>query len=211
MKSIDRKKVRLTVCVILTALALTVSQQGETFAKKAAADSQKQVPQKVNNTVVQQTPGADAGGSVPAFEDLGVDLVVSKVVIQRGTFHDGKTIKVTPYIKNMCNGRYSGRIKILLSGLDTAEWIETGIGSKAEKSGGALYFHENESGGLDTFSVEVDNNNEIEENNDSNNTCPDIQFRASDMGKTHRCTIRGAVCPDAPAPGRDRIIETLPR
>jgi len=134
-----------------------------------------------------------------ALVDMGVDLVVSKVKITRGVFAGEHKIQIVPYIKNMCNGRTGTRIKVWLPHI-AAEWIEGGIGPKEEKSAGALYLPDSADnpGAVSAFSVVVDNNNTINENNESNNTCSGITFGSSENLKIHSCPITGPHCRQRP-------------
>jgi hypothetical protein len=144
------------------------------------------------------------------FEDIGVDLVVSKVVLERGNFSEGKKVLVKPYVKNMCNGRVTGLVKVLLRGLGKAVWIHGGIGSKEEKMAGGVLLCTDAGCTLGPFDVVVDNQNEIKERNESNNTCSGVQSRPSDPArKTHTCTIRGPHCPDAEPVDTHREVEPI--
>jgi hypothetical protein len=138
-------------------------------------------------------------GTHTVLADLGVDLVVSKVKVTRGVFAGQHKIQIIPYIKNMCNGITRTRIKVWLPDI-AAEWIEGGIGPKEEKSAGALYLMDNEAHNapVGPFSVVVDNNNTIEENNESNNTCGGITLGAAQTTKTHSCPPVGPHCRQPP-------------
>ncbi len=141
-----------------------------------------------------KTPGKSLrdGGSDGVAWGEGVDLVVSKVELTKGVFAGERKIQIIPYIKNMWRGRTSSRIKILFDGLGMAEWIEGGIGPNEEKRGGAIYRSYDPTRTFTLrFSVEVDNNNEIPENNDLNNRCENITFSFSETHKIHNCPIVG--------------------
>jgi hypothetical protein len=143
-------------------------------------------------SIQKEQPIIRDGGSWENVE-IGIDLVVSKVEISRGTFgtDTSPSIRITPYVKNMWHGRTSERIKIIFYGLETAIWIETGIGPDEEKSGGAIYIPDPGSNRSLRFSVEVDNLNLIPENNDHNNRCSNVTFGSSETRKTHTCPIVG--------------------
>jgi hypothetical protein len=211
MKSHHSKAIRKVTAALLATLLPAVVFSVPVLAAKAQVDKKAAVKKVQRGVSSRQAVDTSPAGGVPAFEDLGVDLVVSKVVIRRGTFHDGKTIRVTPYVRNMCNGTTSRRIKILYDGLEKAVWIEGGIRSKTERAGPTIYLHENEDGGLNPFAAVVDNMNEVPENNDGNNTCSGITFRGTDTSRTHTCPIVGATCHDAPRPHMEREMETRPR
>lgn len=141
-----------------------------------------------------KTPGKSFpdGGSDGVAWGEGVDLVVSKVEITKGVFAGERKIQIIPTIKNMWRGRTSSRIKILFDGLGMAEWIEGGIGPNEEKRGGAVYRSYDPAKTFTLrFSVVVDSDNEIRENNDLNNRCENITFSSSETSKTHRCPIVG--------------------
>jgi len=197
--------------IIAASFFLAVVFTVPVLAAKAQVDRKTAVKKVQSGASNRQVVNTGPAGGVSAFEDMGVDLVVSKVIIRRGTYSDGRTIRLVPYIRNMCNGTSSRRIKILYNGLEKAVWIEGGIRSKAEKAGPAIYLHENADGGLNTFAAVVDNMNEIRENNDGNNTCSGITFRGTDTIRTHTCPIVGATCHDAPRPGMERRMDTRPR
>lgn len=156
---------------------------------KAASTKAQQAPSPTKT----KTPGKSFpdGGSDGSY-DPGIDLVVSKVEITKGVFAGERKIQIIPYIKNMWKGRTTKRIKILFDGLDMAEWIEGGIGPNEEKRGGAIYRPYDPSKTFTLrFSVVVDNNNEIPENNELNNRCENITFSSSETSKTHNCPIVG--------------------
>ena len=125
--------------------------------------------------------------------DPGVDLVVSKVVITKGTFAGTAKIQIKPYIKNMWRGRTAHRIKISFHALEAAIWLEGGIGPNEEKMGGAYYLP------FDAahikpikFSVEVDQDRAIPENNNGNNKCGPVIFDPMrEHYKVHTCPISG--------------------
>ena len=122
---------------------------------------------------------------------LTVDLVVSKVKIKRGTFAGAQKIKIIPCVKNADKGYTAKRIKILLSGLALAEWIEDGIGPKEEKCGGSLYVDDPHGNASLYFTVKVDNNNTIHESNELNNNCPNVRFGPSEREKINICYGEG--------------------
>ncbi|OGP87196.1 MAG: hypothetical protein A2156_08070 [Deltaproteobacteria bacterium RBG_16_48_10] len=172
--------------------------------QKPAAKKAEQAPSPAKTkTPAKSFP--DGGGD--ESYSPGIDLVVSKVEITKGIFAGERKIQIIPYIKNMWRGRTSSRIKILLHGnvqgvsgsggillstLDMAGWIEGGIGPNEEKRGGALYrSYDPESLFALQFSIVVDSDNEIPENNDLNNRCGNITFSSSETSKTHRCPIVG--------------------
>lgn len=179
----------LSTTFILNMSSVTWSEQ----KLSPTIQKQKIVPsinkeQKIPST---QQPVITDGGSSETY-DPGIDLVVSKVEITRGTFgsNPDPRIKIVPYIKNMWRGRTSKRIKIWFDGLSYAGWT-TGIGPNEEKMGGAYYFSDPTGTRSLSFSVEVDNNNDIPENNDHNNRCENITLSSTQSGKTHTCPIVG--------------------
>ena len=66
------------------------------------------------------------------LEDLGIDLVVTKVVMERGEYNGGRTVQVIPTSKTCATVIFCGNIKVSLPELDTAVWIRTGIGPQEE-------------------------------------------------------------------------------
>jgi hypothetical protein len=166
-----------------SALAAPATQKKTTIAPPGVASTRARTP----------APIGDGGGWETV--DLGVDLVVSKVAFKRGTFGSdpAKRIQIIPYVKNMWRGRTTARIKILLSGsgVDMAEWIETGIGANEEKSGGALYVDDAKGIRALDIAVEVDNNNAIPETNDLNNLCEHARLNGRLRQYTHNCPITG--------------------
>lgn len=121
----------------------------------------------------------------------GVDLVVSSVEVRRGVFSGVRKIQIIPVVRNMWHGRTATRIKISLTGLSLAEWIEGGIGSDEEKRGGALYV-DDPAGDLSlNFHVEVDEYNAIPENNEANNICGPVVLGRSIPQVVHACAIVG--------------------
>lgn len=126
--------------------------------------------------------------------DPGVDLVVSKVVMNRGTFGNNPEpqIQIIPYVKNMWEGKTKKRVKILFDGLGRAVWLHGGLDGHEEKGAGAIYLSDDGTGEFPLrFHVEVDNNNTIQENNEHNNRCENVQFAPDATTRTHRCRIRG--------------------
>jgi len=151
----------------------------------------KKVPAASN--FIKKQPIITDGGSSEVY-DPGIDLVVSKVVMERGVFgsNPAQRIKIAPYIKNMWRGRTRERIKVLFRSLDYAIWLEGGLGANEEKLAGAIYISDDGTHEFDlVFSVEVDNNNLIPENNEHNNHCQNIHFPPDVTRKVHRCPIRG--------------------
>ena len=157
-----------------------------------------QVQQKVEDDKAEIMVPKPADGHI-MLSDLGIDLVVSKVKVTRGVFAGQHKIQIIPYIKNMCNGSTRTRIKVWLPDI-AAEWIEGGIGPKQEKSAGALYLMDNaeQNASVGPFSVVVDNNNTIEENNETNNTCSGITLASTETTKTHSCPLVGPHCRQPP-------------
>ena len=194
--------------VVIFLAACVLSWFGSDFSAKEQ-EVEKDVTKAPRDVSKSQTPTSATQYS--ALEDLDIDLVVSKVVMHRGEYNGGRTVEVIPYVKNMCNGNLSGNIKVSLPELGTAVWIRTGIGPQEEKSTGALYYCELSECDLGPFSVVVDSDNDIEENNESNNRCTGITFGASETNKTHGCPIQGPHCYDAPAPGKDRTMDPVIR
>lgn len=153
-------------------------------------------PPEAPQSQISPSSGTVSGGD----EDREIDLVVSKVVMERGEYSHDRTVKVTPYIRNMCNGTIGATIKVNLPELETTVWIRDGIGPQEEKSAGSLYYCELSMCDMGPFSVVVDSDNEIRENNENNNQCSHISFQASETNKIHSCPIEGPHCRDASGP-----------
>jgi hypothetical protein len=130
------------------------------------------------------------------FEDLGIDLVVSKVKFTRGRFAGEYKLQIVPYVKNMCNEGTTARFDVYVPFV-IKEWI-TGIGPKQEKSAGAFYRSSNpESAPTHTITVTVDHDGVVDETEEANNTCEDarVSFAAGETGpKTYNCTIHRSRC-----------------
>jgi hypothetical protein len=141
----------------------------------------------------QQKKRVFGDGGSDGMVDPGVDLVVSKVVITKGTFAGTVKIQIKPYIKNMWRGRTAHRIKISFHGLEAAIWLEGGIGPNEEKMGGAYYLPFDPAHNKPVkFSVEVDQDRAIPENNDGNNKCGPVIFDPMrEHYKLHTCPITG--------------------
>jgi hypothetical protein len=175
----------LVLVVVFSGIGFTAEGEQKPAATKA---------EQATSPAKAKTPGKSFpdGGSDGVALGEGIDLVVSKVEITKGVFAGERKIQITPYIKNMWKGRTFSRIKIYFDGLDMAEWIEGGIGPNEEKKGGAIYRSYDPAKTFTLrFSVVVDNNNEIPENNDLTNRCENITFSSSETSKTHRCPIVG--------------------
>jgi hypothetical protein len=177
----------MVVPIVFILFAINLSWSEQKIQKTPYMKDKKDIP-----SIQKEQPVIRDGGSWETV-DPGIDLVVSKVEIRRGTFGtDPSTrIQIIPYVKNMWNGRTSERIKVLFDGLGYAVWIEGGIGANEEKSGGAIYLSDSSGSRSLRFSVEVDNNNLIPENNDHNNRCENVTLSSSETRKTHTCTIVG--------------------
>jgi hypothetical protein len=178
----------------LFSLILVIGFSGFGFSAEGEQKPAATKAEQAISPAKTKTPGKSFpdGGSDGVAWGEGIDLVVSKVEITKGVFAGERKIQIIPYIKNMWKGRTSSRIKIWFDGLSMAEWIEGGIGPNEEKRGGAIYLSYNPERTFTLrFSVVVDNNNEIPENNDLNNRCENITFSSSETSKTHRCPIVG--------------------
>jgi hypothetical protein len=149
-----------------------------------------------NQQAVNAHQGMELNQQVLYLDDLGIDLVVSRIEISRIDYQGTPHIMIKPYIKNMCNGFTGKRIKVWYDGLSYATWIEGGIGAKEEKAAPAKYYADNTDRNLTvgTFHIEVDNNNEIKENVDTNNRCGPVNLLATETSKTHRCPINYYRC-----------------
>jgi hypothetical protein len=75
--------------------------------------------------------------------------------------------------------------------IDMSEWVEGGIGPNEEKRAGAIYLDDPTGTRALNFSVMVDNNNEIPENNDLNNRCDNVTLSASERSRAHNCPVIG--------------------
>jgi len=178
--------VPLCVFILVLGLVTPVPVHPEEEVKKPVEVQTGQKPEvlKATGQVVPNIADGNKG-------DAGVDLVVSKVEITRGSFDGGRKIQITPYVRNMWSGSTSSRIKILLDGLALAEWIEGGIGPGEEKKGGPLYVRDATGSTVLNFSVEVDDGNKIPENNEHNNRCENLTFGASQTREVLECPIAG--------------------
>ena len=114
--------------------AILLAMKSENSAGQAAAETTNPP-----SATTQQKKRVFGDGGSDGMVDPGVDLVVSKVVITKGTFAGTAKIQIKPYIKNMWRGRTAQRIKISFHGLEAAIWMEGGIGPNEEKMGGAYY------------------------------------------------------------------------
>ncbi len=194
MKSHQRKRVIWRAIITgLFSLTWVVMSSGIAFSaeggqKPAGIKAQQPASPAKAKTTKKSFPDGGSDGSY----DPGIDLVVSSVEITKGVFAGEHKIQIIPTIKNMWNGRTRSRIKILLEGLSSAEWIEGGIGPNEEKRGGALYVsYDPRKHTILRFSAVVDNSNEIPENNDLNNRCENISFSTLETHKIHTCPIVG--------------------
>jgi hypothetical protein len=194
MSILKRGGIWKSIIVGVFSLVLVVVFSGIGFAAEGDQKPAATKAEQATSPAKTKTPGKSFpdGGSDGVALGEGIDLVVSKVEITKGVFAGERKIQIIPYIKNMWKGRTSSRIKIYFDGLDMAEWIEGGIGPNEEKRGGAIYRSYDPAKTFTLrFSVVVDNNNEIPENNDLNNRCENITFSSSETSKTHRCPIVG--------------------
>ena len=194
MSTQQRKGIWKSIMAGVFSLVLMIVFSGIGFGAEGEQKPAGTKAEQATSPAKTKTPGKSFpdGGSDGVAWGEGVDLVVSKVEITKGVFAGERKIQIIPYIKNMWKGRTSSRIKIYFDGLDMAEWIEGGIGPNEEKRGGAIYRSYDPAKTFTLrFSVVVDNNNEIPENNDLNNRCENITFSSSETSKTHRCPIVG--------------------
>jgi hypothetical protein len=184
-------KTIITGCFVIL-LIIELSGNGNSIEKQKLpiAPVEKAPPSMQTSPSQKVSPPITDGGSDEAYNP-GVDLVVSKVEIQRGIFMGAQKIRIIPTIKNMWKGRTTKRIKIMFYTLDMAEWVEGGIGSYGEIRAGAIYVDDPTGNRALNFSVEVDNNNEITETNDLNNRCDNVTLSASETNKVHNCPIAG--------------------
>ncbi len=168
--------------------AILLAMKSDNNAGQAAIEATN--PPSISS---QQKKRVFGDGGSDGMVDPGVDLVVSKVVITKGTFAGTAKIQIKPYIKNMWRGRTAQRIKISFHGLEAAIWMEGGIGPNEEKMGGAYYLPFDAAHNKPVkFSVEVDQDRAIPENNDGNNKCGPVIFDPMrEHYKLHTCPITG--------------------
>jgi hypothetical protein len=151
--------------------------------------SERNEENNVCNTYYSNSTIGDGGSDGAVIR--GVDLVVSSVEVRRGVFAGVRKIQIIPVVRNMWHGRTATRIKISLTELSLAEWIEGGIGPDEEKRGGALYV-DDPAGNLSlSFHAEVDEYNAITENNEANNVCGPVVLGPSIPQVIHACAIVG--------------------
>ncbi len=171
---------------------------GTTVHYRVKADAHVEVDEANEGNNIKEArysaspPIGDGGGDEAVH--LGVDLVVSRVMVTRGMFGGREKIQIVPTIRNMWHGSTSARIKILFTGtgVSIAEWIEDGIGGDETKVAGAVYIECDEDLVLPLkFNVIVDNNNDIVETNEENNRCGPIDFAAFDTRVERACRITG--------------------
>jgi hypothetical protein len=194
-------KSRLLFFTLLTPLLLTVLTG--TVVAAPASDA--------GATPVAPSGGAASG--VSKFEDLGTDLVVSKVKFTRGRFAGQNKVQVTPYVKNMCNEGTSVRFDVYIPFV-IKMWV-TGIGAKQEKSAGVFYRSDNpDQPKRLSYNVSVDHDNKVTENNNANNTCngASASFRTGEMGsKTYSCSIVNPTCKSRSILDKERQLQIRPR
>lgn len=194
------------IAAVFSALLLTAGQ-GFAVENTIQGDGAVLMAMKSDNTAgqaaieatnppsvtTQQKKRVFGDGGSDGMVDPGVDLVVSKVEVTKGTFSGAAKIQIKPYIKNMWRGRTTHRIKISFHGLEAAIWLEGGIGPNEEKMGGAYYLPFDAAHTKPVkFSVEVDQDRAIPENNDGNNTCGPVIFDPMrEHHKLHTCPITG--------------------
>ncbi|MBN2346600.1 MAG: hypothetical protein JXO51_09455 [Candidatus Aminicenantes bacterium] len=170
---------------------------GHTYHFLVTADVPSQVAERSEDNNRQEADYRMASGGFPdaGGDEVvvgGVDLVVSRVEITRGTFAGREKIQIVPTIRNMWHGGTAERIKILFDGLGLAEWVEGGIGGDETKRAGAVYVECDAALSLPlNFSVVVDSDDAIVETNDLNNRCGPVRFAAGDTHVVHECPIRG--------------------
>lgn len=153
------------------------------------------------------TPAAPLVRSGVLAEDSGVDLVVSKVVLTRGDWAQGK-VQIVSYVKNMCSGSTYELIKVSYDDYAMAVWIHGGIGGKQEKSSGAIYHCSTADCAIGPLEVEVDEANTIPEHNETNNTCANIRLEPRERTKTVGCPIVRFDCGRTPPIGKYRSRQT---
>lgn len=174
------------------ALIFVISVRGYPLEKeKSPIAPMQKAPSSIQPSPYQKsTPSfPDAGGE--GTYDPGIDLVVTKVEMERGIFQGAQKIRIIPTIKNMWKGRTSARIKIMFYTLDMAEWVEGGIGPNQEIRAGAIYINDPTGRRSLSFSVMVDSDNAIPENNDMNNRCENVVIGASETSRIHNCPVVG--------------------
>jgi hypothetical protein len=184
--------------VMLVLLSATSWWAGAEEAKKPAS----------TGAAVASTPASRSG--VLAREDTGVDLVVSKVVLTRGDWAQGK-VQIVSYVKNMCSGSTHELIKVSYDDYEMAVWIHGGIGGKQEKSSGAIYHCSTADCAIGPLEVEVDEANVIPEHNETNNTCVNIRLEPGERSKTIGCPIARFDCGRTPPIGKYRSRQTETR
>ena len=123
----------------------------------------------------------------------GVDLVVSKVLFERGEFGGREQIKYKVWIRNICNEGVDDRIKVSLTDLGRAIWIEGGIAAGQTRESASYYME------IDEFPccgsrVTVDSDNEIAEVRETNNTCGAAFSPATQSRNESRCWRGGIRC-----------------
>jgi len=184
-------KTIITGCFVIL-LIIGLSGNGNSIEKEKLpiAPLEKTLPSMQTSPGERVSPPITDGGGDEMYNP-GVDLVVSKVEMQRGIFMGAQKIRIIPTIKNMWKGRTTKRIKIMFYTLDMAEWVEGGIGSYGEIRAGAIYVDDPTGTRALNFSVMVDNNNAIPENNDMNNRCDNVTLSSSETNKVHNCPIVG--------------------
>ncbi|MBM4146353.1 MAG: hypothetical protein FJ240_08790 [Nitrospira sp.] len=188
---------KITLKTIITGffamlLIIGFSGNGNSIEKEKVpiAPLEKKLPSMQPSPGQRVSPPITDGGGDEMYNP-GVDLVVSKVEMQRGIFMGAQKIRIITTIKNMWRGSTSTRIKIMFYTLDMAEWIEGGIGPNEEIRAGAIYVNDPTGTRALNFSVMVDNNNEIPENNDMNHRCDNINLSSSETNKVYNCPIIG--------------------
>jgi len=175
-----------------TLILLGVSGIANSLEKEKVpiAPMQKAPPSMQTSPTQRVSPSITDGGGEGVY-DPGIDLVVTKVEMQRGVFMGAQKIQIIPTIQNMWRGSTRARIKIMFYTLSMAEWAEGGIGPNEEKRAGAIYVDDPTETRALRFSVMVDSDNEIPENNDMNNRCDNVTLGATERSRVHTCPVMG--------------------
>ena len=135
------------------------------------------------------------------YRGRGVDLVVSKVLLEQGVFGGREQIRYKVWVKNICNEATDRRIKVAFRDLSfgsIAIWVEGGLGPGEVKES-AFYYLETDEYRCCGTQVTVDSDNEIPEINNDNNSC-NASFRPSTQTRNETLCWRGGIrCIDPPA------------
>jgi hypothetical protein len=173
----------------------------------ASAEKAK-TPARDESAAVASTPQTQ--NRALAREETGLDLVVSKVRLTRGSYPHG-TVQIVSYVKNMCNGSTREIVKVGYPDYEMALFIHDGIGPQEEKSAGAIYRCTTSDCAIGPLEVVVDPDGAIDEHDDSNNTCANVHLRPGERSKTVACPITRYECGRSPEIGKYRARQTKTR